>query len=84
MPRSRLDPEQREHELADAMLTLLIAVSRYGSGDKRPRPTAKRLATLEQVTALVAAGVGERIRAVRGKKTAANVRQGWRRQCFRI
>jgi hypothetical protein len=55
LPRSRLDPAQREHELSEAILTLMVAASRYGGSDTPPRPTAKRLATLQHVTVLVAA-----------------------------
>ena len=74
-PRSRLDPWQREHELSEAVLTLMVAASRYGGGDKRPRPTAKRLATLQHITLLVAHGVAERVHNVLGARAAAAFRK---------
>ena len=75
------DPGQREHELADALLTLLIACSRYGINDKRPCSTADRLETIERVTHLVADQVAERIRNLRGQQAADQFRaqMSWRR-----
>lgn len=68
------DPGQREHELADALTTLLIAVSRYGSSARKPRDTKARLDTLQHVTILVADGVTERVAAIGGKRAAAAFR----------
>jgi hypothetical protein len=57
------------------VLTLVVAASRYGGGDTRARPTAKRLATLQHVTLLVAHEVAERVRALRGNEAAAAFRR---------
>ena len=68
------DPGQREHELADALVTLIIAVSRYGGSARKPRDTKARLATLQHVTILVADGVAERVGAIGGRRAAAAFR----------
>ena len=70
------EPWQREHELANAVVTLLIAVSRYGG-----RSDADRLAVLQHI-ALVAYELAERVRDVRGVAGAAAFRRalGRRRQ----
>jgi hypothetical protein len=65
-----LDPFQREHELADAIVTLLIACSRYGSKDDDGR-----LDLLAHVTLLVAHAVAERVRDLRGIKAGAAFRK---------
>jgi hypothetical protein len=69
---TNFDPAQREHEVAEALLTLLIAVSRYGT--RKPRKTKARTASLERIVALVVAGVEERVRNIRGNKTATDFR----------
>jgi hypothetical protein len=70
-----LDPFQREYELADAIVTLFIACSRYGNSNKQARDTAERFVTLQHVTVLVAHEVAERVYAVRGKDAAAAFRK---------
>jgi hypothetical protein len=65
-----LDPHQAEHELAEAIITLLIAVSRYGTNDRRARPTAKRLATIEHIAMLVVGEIAEHIDNINGKTAA--------------
>jgi hypothetical protein len=70
-----LDPFQREHELADAIVTLMIAASRYGDSDEQARDTAERFATLQHVTVLVARDVAERVHALGGKDAAAAFRK---------
>jgi hypothetical protein len=75
-----LDPFQREHELADAILTLMIACSRYGAGDDKPRETGDRLATLEHITGLVTDEVAERVCHLRGKQAATRFRAQLRRR----
>ena len=66
---------QREHELADAVLTLLIAVSRLGSKDD-----ADRLAVLEQVAQHLADGVAERVCALRGVEAGQQFRKALARR----
>jgi hypothetical protein len=77
-----LDPWQREYELSAAILTLMVACSRYGTSDVKPRETEDRLATLQHVTLLVANEVTERVRNIHGKPAAAAFRKalGRRRQ----
>ena len=58
----------------EALLTLLIACSRYGINDARPCSTADRLETIERVTHLVADKVAERIRNLRGQHAAKQFR----------
>jgi hypothetical protein len=70
-----LDPFQCEHELADAIVTLLIACSRYGNSDEQARDTAERFATLQHVTVLVAHEVAGRVRDLRGEDAAAAFRR---------
>jgi hypothetical protein len=65
-----LDPFQREHELADAIVTLMIGASRYGSKDDDGR-----LDLLAHVTLLVAHTVAERVRDLRGIKAGAAFRK---------
>jgi hypothetical protein len=72
---SDLDPGQREHDLSEALITLIIAASRYGRDDNAPRSTVDRIASLEQIVALVADGIEERIRNIRGDKAAARIRR---------
>ena len=55
---ANLDPFQREHELADAIVTLMIASSRYAADGDRP--------TCSRITLLVAHAVAERVRDLRG------------------
>jgi hypothetical protein len=64
---ANVDQGQREYELADAVLTLLIAASRYsGASD------ADRIIVLKRVTKLVARSVAERARNIATKhRTAA-------------
>lgn len=69
------DLGQREHELADAVLTLLIAVSRLGSKDD-----ADRLAVLEQVAQHLADGVAERVCALRGVEAGQQFRKALARR----
>ena len=69
------DLGQREHELADAVLTLLIAVSRFGSKDD-----ADRLAVLEQVAQHLADGVAERVCALRGVEAGQQFRKALARR----
>jgi hypothetical protein len=71
----KLDLGQRDYELAEAITTLLIAVSRYGNDDGEPRPTPARLATLTEVTALVADGVAERVGNINGKDASKQFRK---------
>jgi hypothetical protein len=59
---SNLDPGQLEHELSEALITLIIAVSRYGRDDDAPRSTVDRIASLEQIVKLVTDGIEERSR----------------------
>jgi hypothetical protein len=72
---SEFDPGQREHELSEALVTLIIAVSRYGQDDVTPRPTADRLASLERIAILVAEGVEERIANISGAAAARAFRK---------
>ena len=72
---ANLDPGQREPELSDALLTLLIAMSRYAGGNKRARPTAARLATMAEVAVRIANGVAERIGKLNGKDAAKEFRR---------
>jgi hypothetical protein len=72
---SVLDPGQREHELSEALVTLLIAASRFGDDNDAVRPTADRLDLVAHVTLLVAHEVAERVRALRGKEAAAAFRK---------
>jgi hypothetical protein len=67
---ANVEPWQREFELADAVLTLLIAASRCGG-----RSDADRDAILQHVTVLVAARVAERVHRLRGKEAAAALRK---------
>ena len=69
---SDLDLGQREHELAEALITLLIAVSRYGS--RKPCKAKVRLCSLERIVAQVVDGVEERVRNIRDDKAAAGFR----------
>ena len=70
------DLGQREHELADAVLTLLIAgLSRLGSKDD-----ADRLAVLEQVAQHLADGVAERVCALRGVEAGQQFRKALARR----
>jgi hypothetical protein len=69
-----LDPDQREHELVEALVTLLIAVSRYGADDKHARPTANRLVVITEIAALLANRVAERAAAIDGKSAAKALR----------
>jgi len=75
-----LDPGQRDHELAKALVTLLIAVSRYGTNDKHARPTVERLAVITEIATLLADGVAERISAISGEQAAADFRKTPRRR----
>jgi hypothetical protein len=70
-----LDPRQREHELSEALTSFLIAVSRYGGNNTRPRLTAKRLDSLQHITVLVAHAIAERVHNISGKKAAAGFRK---------
>jgi hypothetical protein len=65
-----LDPFQREHEIADALLTLLIAHSRYGVSRD-----ADRLPLIEHIVVLLAHEVGERVERMRGKDAARAFRK---------
>jgi hypothetical protein len=69
------DPWQREHELSEAILTLLIACSRYGDGDASIRSTEDRLALIQHVTLLLADQVAVRVRCLRGKGAASAFRK---------
>jgi hypothetical protein len=73
-----LDPGQREYELADALMTLVIAVSRYNNSAAvdRATPTAERLVFLRRLTTLLAQGVAERVEKLEGKPAAAEFRKG--------
>jgi hypothetical protein len=68
---SALDPGQREHELA----TVLIAVSRFGSDNKRARLTAARLTTMTNITAEIVGEVTARITQIAGKAAARKFRR---------
>jgi hypothetical protein len=72
---STLDPGQREYELAEAIMTLIVAASRYAGGNKRPRPTSARLYTMAEITALLADGTAERIGKIKGKAAAKKFRK---------
>ena len=72
---ARLDPDQRQHEFADALLTLNIAVSRYGSDDRRAQPTARRLAVIAEIAALIANEVAERLGNIAGKEAERKFRK---------
>jgi hypothetical protein len=79
---SALDPGQREHELVDALVTLLIAVSRYGNDDANVRPIAERLATIAYITALIADDVARRIGNINGKEAERAFRRRFSRPAF--
>jgi hypothetical protein len=68
-----LDPCQREHE--HAILTLMIAASRYGASDEQLRDTSERLDALRHITALIAHEVVERVHHLRGMAAAAAFRK---------
>ena len=78
-----LYPWQREHELAEAILGLMIAISRYGANDDKARDTAERLASLEHITLLVASGVAERVRKLHGKQAETALRKALGRKSTR-
>lgn len=72
-----LDPGQREYEPAETIVTLIVAVSRYGTDEKRARSTAQRLFTITEITAVVAGGSrsgSARSTASRPRRPFAN---GW-------
>jgi hypothetical protein len=69
-----LDPNQRDHELGEALLTLLIAISRYGNNEKVARPTPARLATMEELAVLIVNGVAARLRKIAGEQAEARFR----------
>jgi len=64
------DPFQREHEIADALVTLLIAHSRYGVAND-----ADRLGLIQHITIIVAHEVGERVERMHGKDAAKAFRK---------
>ena len=64
------DPGQREHELSDALTTLLIAVSRYGG-----RSDADRLELIQHLTVLLAHGIADRVRLMCGTEAASAFRK---------
>jgi hypothetical protein len=70
-----LDPFQREHEIADALLTLLIAHSRYGVSRD-----ADRLGLIAHITILLAHEVGERVHNINGKDAARAFRKALARK----
>jgi hypothetical protein len=72
---SRLDPFQREHEMADGILRLLIAHSRYGASSD-----ADRLPLIQHVVVLLAHEVGERVHNMRGKDAAKAFRKALARK----
>ena len=62
--------------MADALTTLLIAASRYGRSPVKGRSTNERLAFLQQLTALLARGVAERVQNLESKQAAVEFRKG--------
>jgi hypothetical protein len=65
-----LDPWQREHEMADALLRLLIAHSRYGV-----ERDADRLGLMQHIVVLLAQEVAERVERLLGKDAARAFRR---------
>jgi hypothetical protein len=65
----------REHEMADSVLTLLIAHSRYGANSD-----ADRLPLIQHVVVLLAHEVGERVHNMRGKDAAKAFRKALARK----
>jgi hypothetical protein len=68
-----LDPNQREHELADALLTLIIALSRYGDNDQQAQLRA-RLAVIAAIAVQIADEVAARIGKLEGEAAAQQFR----------
>jgi hypothetical protein len=69
------DSFQREHEMCDALLTLLIAHSRYGASTD-----ADRLPLIQHIVTLLAHEVGERVERIRGKDAARAFRKALSRK----
>ena len=69
------DPFQREHEIADALVTLLIAHSRYGAGSD-----ADRLGLIMHITIIIAHEIGERVARLRGNDAARAFRRALARK----
>jgi hypothetical protein len=67
---ARPDPFQREHEIADALLTLLIAHSRYDVSND-----AGRLGLIQHIALLLVHEIAERVELLRGKDAAKAFRR---------
>jgi hypothetical protein len=65
----------REHEMADSVLTLLIAHSRYGANSD-----ADRLPLIQHIVVLLAHEVAERVERIRGKDAAKAFRKALSRK----
>ena len=69
------DAFMREHEMADSILRLLIAHSRYGANTD-----ADRLPLIQHVTVLLAHEVAERVERIRGNDAARAFRRALARR----
>jgi hypothetical protein len=61
--------------MSDALVTLLIALSRYGA-----RSDDQRLPLIQHITVLLAHEVGERVERIRGKDAAKAFRRALARK----
>ena len=69
------DPFQREHEIANALLTLLIAHRRFGvARDADPLPL------IQHIVALLTHEISERVERMRGKDAARAFRKALARK----
>jgi hypothetical protein len=76
LPRSAgRDPFQRESELADAVLRLLVAHSRYGVSTD-----AGRIALVAHITVLLAHKIAKRVEQLRGQDAARAFRRALARR----
>jgi hypothetical protein len=74
-PSGGLDPFQREHEMCDALLRLLISHSRYGADSD-----GERLPLIQHIVVLLAYEVAERVERMRGKDAAKAFRKALARK----
>ena len=70
-----LDPFQRVHEMCGALLTLLVAHSRYATN-----ADADRLGLIQHIVVLLAHEVGERVHHINGKDAAKAFRKALARK----
>jgi hypothetical protein len=73
--RTGRDPWQREHEMCEGLLRLLIAHSRFAV-----RPNADRLGLIAHITILLAHEVAERVHNINGKDAAKSFRRALARK----